>query len=108
MCGEQVSSPISASVRVARPMLEVLLPTALIRAATPTQGGYTPYVPFTGEKIHMPVRPESLGVKRKELSYLKDKHCYPELPTRRKVNLIFPFLVEEAKTQRHRMTHQPH
>ena len=50
----------------------------------------------------MPGRPESLGVKRKELSYLKDtedKHFYPKLPTRWKVNLIFPFLVEEAKTQ---------
>lgn len=66
---------------------------------------------MTWEKIHMPVRPESLGVKRKELSYLKDsedKHFYPKLPTRRKVNLIFPFLVEEAKTQRHWVTHQPH
>ena len=53
MCGEQVSSPISASVQVARPTLEVLPPTALIRAATPTQGGYTPlHTLYRGEDPH--------------------------------------------------------
>ena len=49
--------------------------------------------PFTQKKSHTPVRQQSLGVKRKELSFAKDsedRHFYPNLPARQKVDLSIP------------------